>query len=730
MPRGLNVSAKRRDIAKGNIATTETASLYACCNGVKMKRLIYSSLLSVLVLTIGSYVYGGEVITQGSTQSAPAGEEIRYDSQGGALLSKEWVEDFITPPRVWRPLQIVHDCDLTDIARVYDYRDNCGLGGLVVNVGGNPEYIRSDENWKRFVQGVKNLKDAQMRCWIYDEYGYPSLSAGGVVLEGRPDLMALELAYDPEHDPPYYVRDCYEHTHSSNNVFLSRRYPNPLNPEATKRFIDVTHRRYRTELGKENLYDYVEAYFTDEPSMMAANLGEIEGELKSRVADPIDPNKKCLPTVSWGDDVEEKYFEKYGEKLSDSFQSLFSGDSAGDKRVRRQFWSLLGELDGERYYGQIQAFCHENPNGPVASGHTLHEEFPLMHVPLDGNKIEVLKKFDLPGLDLLNSDPHAFFYGCWMATAFPCSAATFIGSRRVMTEVSDFGQLNSGERKPVDLSFMEGTAAWQAAFGVTEFTLYYAIGNAPYRGQECHRNFSRFVGRLNSVLRDAQPVRPVLLYYPIEELQEEYKPVAQKCTMETQSERARQISQSFYDIGAALARAQVSFTVIDRKTLNSLTTTPENQEESERLRGKFSGIIYPISSEVVEYEWADPNFKEFRATAEAPLATWQDVVKTLGSSTGPRLNPTPDFSAIVEGVFEREGRLIFLVSNSYGDPWHGDLIMNGFDNVAFESDEWVSVNPHTGRIETFNATDKIGADLPPRQSLIFISPVLKNKIAF
>ena len=53
------MSAKRRDIARGNIATTETASLYACCNGVKMKRLIYSSLLSVLVLTIGSYVYGG-----------------------------------------------------------------------------------------------------------------------------------------------------------------------------------------------------------------------------------------------------------------------------------------------------------------------------------------------------------------------------------------------------------------------------------------------------------------------------------------------------------------------------------------------------------------------------------------------------------------------------------------------------------------------------------------------
>ena len=93
-----------------------------------------------------------------------------------------------------------------------------------------------------------------------------------------------------------------------------------------------------------------------------------------------------------------------------------------------------------------------------------------MHVPLDGNKIGVLKKFDLPGLDMLNSEPNAYFYGCWLAAAFPCSAAEFVGERRVMTEISDFSQLNSGDRKPVTLE-TRSAAAWQAAFGVTEFTV-------------------------------------------------------------------------------------------------------------------------------------------------------------------------------------------------------------------------------------------------------------------
>ena len=40
-----------------------------------------------------------------------------------------------------------------------------------------------------------------------------------------------------------------------------------------------------------------------------------------------------------------------------------------------------------------------------------------------------------------------------------------------MTEISDFSQLNSGDRQPVDLATMEAAAGWQAAFGVTDFAL-------------------------------------------------------------------------------------------------------------------------------------------------------------------------------------------------------------------------------------------------------------------
>ena len=183
------------------------------------------ALFGALCLASASFAQESRVVVAGSDESAPVAQKLEYDANGGAFLSDRWLADFAAPPRVWRPLQIVHGQDLTDPKIVEYFRDDCGLGGLVVNVGGEG-YVRQDENWDRFVKGVRNLKDAGMRVWIYDEDGYPSLSAGGVVLEKDPDLRALELAFDPDRDPPFYVRTAMNSL-IRNNVARARRYPNP-----------------------------------------------------------------------------------------------------------------------------------------------------------------------------------------------------------------------------------------------------------------------------------------------------------------------------------------------------------------------------------------------------------------------------------------------------------------------------------------------------------------------
>lgn len=488
-------------------------------------------------------------------------------------LPKSWLEQWNHPGVEMRPLQIVHGGIVSINANqgFASLKNNFGLGGIVCNVGPQ-NYLRNEQEWERFVDAVKNARKEGLRVWIYDEDGYPSLEAGGVVLEENLHMQCYCLAYDPTLEQPFIVRPAYEFTHAANNYAAARRYPNPLYPDATRRFLQVTHDQYKKHLGEE-LLGQIEAFFTDEPSLNAVNIGQIpeSARLNVRTDDPLDPTLVPLPMVPWCNDIREKYQEKYGEDLIPVRKSLFEGQTPKDREVRQKFWSLIADLNTERFYGAIEDWCKKsgssfptiaNPAAPLklaASGHTLHEEPTHGHVPLDGNKMQVMNKFDVPGLDLLNSDPRAVFWGAWRAAAYPASAADFMGRRLVMTEVSDFSQIMGGEGE-VDLASMCATAAWQAAWGVTEFTLYYGMDK---RGAEIYKQYCDFVGRLNAILRSATPIREVALYYPIGELQEEYLPHAEPLSLENQSQRTRQLVRTFEQLGAEMMQRQIPFVLTE-----------------------------------------------------------------------------------------------------------------------------------------------------------------------
>ena len=106
----------------------------------------------------------------------------------------------------------------------------------------------------------------------------------------------------------------------------------------------------------------------------------------------------------------------------------------------------------------------------------------------------------------------------WLTAAMPSSAAALHSRRRVMTEVSDFIETLSGHA-PASITDMQATAAWQAAWGVTDFTLYYSLA---LRSPQKYRAYCDYVGRLNAILKPARLESKVLLYYPIYDLWAEY----------------------------------------------------------------------------------------------------------------------------------------------------------------------------------------------------------------
>ena len=102
--------------------------------------------------------------------------------------------------------------------------------------------------------------------------------------------------------------------------------------------------------------------------------------------------------------------------------------------------------------------------------------------------------------------------------------------------------MHSFENRPhADLASMQATAAWQAAFGVTEFTLYYDLDKLPPGDAAA---YTRYIGRLYALLREATPEPQVLLYYPIRELWAEFHPVAEPVLAASQSPAAQRIART------------------------------------------------------------------------------------------------------------------------------------------------------------------------------------------
>jgi hypothetical protein len=630
-------------------------------------------------------------------------------------LAPQWVSDWADPSAELRPLQIVHGIPSSQATpEAMATLKNLGLGGIVCNVSFD-QYLTSETHWNTLVKAVQACKEVGLVVWIYDEDGYPSGAAGGLVIRHNPDFEAIALTYEPSRPEPFALRCSYEYTHASNNFYAARRYTNLIDHEAISCFIETTHEAYWRRL-KDHFGKTIVAFFTDEPSLMGVNIGALPADIAKgvKVVDRLDPNVKPLPSVPWVRDLPDIYHQRYGQDIIKVRRSLFEGDTEADKQVRRQFWELISDRVAERYFGQIRKWTAAH--GVASSGHSLWEETPLHQVPLEGNGLKALMWMDIPGLDMLSSDPSVVIYAGWLAANLPVSAALFNGGRKVMTEVSDFIQ-NMGGKGPASLADMKATAAWQAALGVTEFTLYY---NQRQRTREDYRAYCDFVGRLNAILRKARPAPAVLLYYPIYDLWAEYKPVADTLTLQSQSKKAQQIVSSFLQLGQNMVCHQISFAVADHELLGGADV----HDGKLWLNGQqFAALVLPSGVELPKM--VAENLSRFEAEGG-------EVFKDSSSGSGVDLSKlsaayqvgtlTVQNDRVVVGRFVRDGRNIVCAVNVGDKPYAGAVAAN-------DGPKWVVADPASGQLEHAR-TEKDGAiavSLPPRGTLLLVGPLTGSK---
>jgi hypothetical protein len=535
-------------------------------------------------------------------------------------------ESFKNPDVAYRPLQIIHGPDMymknpgalegpEGIGERLDLLRSMGVGGVVTNVGSR-NYLMDPRSWDVFRLAVEEARKRGMPLWLYDEKGYPSGTAGGIVTRSNPELAAQGIAcytktvkgpaavrFDlPESCRAFYwagvfrdkdtVEDLsarvnpsgtllwdapegewtvvylahrymYEGTHAAGNVSEFKQYINVLDPRATAAFLRVTHERYLRELSPE-AWSSFRAIFTDEPSLMSSYVGPVPKQFEGKIATLDKPLfEDRPPAVPWVHDLPELFQKRWGYDLHPRLWHLFFSDSPEACVTRQNYYELITERYAEAYFGQIQDWCRAH--GIAASGHPLAEENILGHVFFEGSLLAVLRRMDLPGIDMLECEPARMLEGSdFIVPLQAASAARLTGAKLVQAECSDWSLSNRG--REATLPERRGQANLLYALGVNVTTSYWGwntIGEAGYRA------YNDYVGRLSQFLQNGEPVCDVAVLYPIRSAWALVRPVSGgESYWEKQTQSAQMIEVVFKSLMRLLTQNQIAAHLVDEQALH------------------------------------------------------------------------------------------------------------------------------------------------------------------
>lgn len=306
---------------------------------------------------------------------------------------------FETPPPRLRPYQIVHDWG-SDPQEKLDRLATLGIGGIVTNVSWDDRYLKDKCAFRELDAHIDAARRMGLGVWLYDEKGYPSGSADGLTLSEHPELQARGLYrisvygsgiapvvlalpddgirfYSASVHPladdtdgttacraetaddgatvrtngiegdwvlyAYVEKFLYEGTHAERNGWSPRRYPNLLDDRAVRRFIETTYEPYAAHIGHGRIGEAVSAFFTDEPSLMAA------------YQNTEDTYEQAV--VPWTEALPGRFEREHGEALAPCLHALFEGDGKMERTVRVQFYRTVANLLAESYFRQLADWC-------------------------------------------------------------------------------------------------------------------------------------------------------------------------------------------------------------------------------------------------------------------------------------------------------------------------------------------------------------------------------------
>ncbi|UCH36183.1 MAG: hypothetical protein JSV65_07470, partial [Armatimonadota bacterium] len=349
--------------------------------------------------------------------------------------------------------------------------------------GMKTEYLSDDFfRWVRLA--VDEAKRLGIGIWLYDEGGWPSGHALHKVAQGHPEFRGWAL----------------KRTNDGVEVVPGGYPADLMNPQAVRRFIDLTHERYAQWVG-EDFGGTIAAVFTDEM--------RVSGRLGS-------------DTLPWTPDLPVIFRERTGHDLA-PLEALFD-DSETTARLRYDYADVWSQLFREAYMDQIRDWCRER--GLLSVGHFPGEDEFAGPVRYGfGDVMRGLDGFDVPAVDaiwrqIFPGRAHPDF------PRFAGSSARQAGRRYSCTEsfaVYGWGLTPAQMKWLTDFQFARGInlmcvmiAAYDVAgSGMINTASHVAWDNPLW---PFFRRYADYTGRLGYLLSQGRPDVRVAVYVPVRSL--------------------------------------------------------------------------------------------------------------------------------------------------------------------------------------------------------------------
>ncbi len=335
---------------------------------------------------------------------------------------------FAEPPVEYRPVPfwgLTKELREKELLRQIEEMKDKGWGGFFMHARYPlvTPYL-SDEYMELMRKCVLKAKELGIKAWIYDDHPWCSGSAGGLTASIKKEYRSKALGLNVHHrltpiDPgeamgyyaleldhngvPKTVRriDDPENDHGRERYFLHfYRFTEPLlphyepgffddcvvhgfasadnlNPEAVRRYIDVTYGRFEKTVGEE-LGKTLMGGFSDMPTY------------NWNYSTPH-------PSIPWTDGFEDYFRNKFGYDLVPRLPELFYDVGEDFRRVRCDYWKAASELFAESFTKQLYEWADRH--GCIYSGHYWGEETLHWQIPWCGDAMRHFMYQQYVGMD-------------------------------------------------------------------------------------------------------------------------------------------------------------------------------------------------------------------------------------------------------------------------------------------------------------------------------------------